>query len=354
MRNNEVLISVIVPIYNCELYVERCLKSILDLNDLRIEVIVIDDGSTDSSLEIIEKFISNYSNLIVIRQKNLGVSEARNKGLDIAKGKFITFMDSDDYLEENYIETIIKIENRYYPDLLNFGFISEVQDKFGNVISSDIINFKEKLYPSKEKLKEDLIELWDKHMLYNIWNKIYLNDIIQKHNIRFSKNFGEDMRFNIEYLSHSNIFYNSDKCFYHYINERNGSITANYNENLLKIRIEEYYYFNNYFKDNGYQLEEYIEFSSRRFIERAVGYMENVCSSNDLSRKCKLKIIKDTMNNDVVRETLKYAKPKSKKMRIILIPIKYQRVLNTYILVRFIGFVRKKRPSLFNKLKNKR
>ena len=191
-------------------------------------------------------------------------------------------------------------------------------------------------------------------MLYNIWNKIYLNDIIQKHNIRFSKNFGEDMRFNIEYLSHSNIFYNSDKCFYHYINERNGSITANYNENLLKIRIEEYYYFNNYFKDNGYQLEEYIEFSSRRFIERAVGYMENVCSSNDLSRKCKLKIIKDTMNNDVVRETLKYAKPKSKKMRIILIPIKYQRVLNTYILVRFIGFVRKKRPSLFNKLKNKR
>lgn len=102
------LVSIIIPVYNVEEYIEECLNSVVNQTYKNLQVIVIDDGSTDRSACICEKFGKTDSRIEIISQENMGVSAARNKGMSLAKGEFITFIDSDDYVDNDYIETLLK------------------------------------------------------------------------------------------------------------------------------------------------------------------------------------------------------------------------------------------------------
>lgn len=355
MKKETVALSIIIPIYNCEKYLKKCVKSVLQQEPNKCEIILINDGSTDNSLKICNQLEKEYSNIRVYSQTNSGVSAARNLGLTHANGKYVTFMDSDDYIGSGYFAEFQKLINAETYDLINFGFFSEVEDKRGNIISQDKINFSKKKYNSINELRKDLVKLWDAHMLYNVWNKIYLKSIIDKNYIRFpKKNFGEDMEFNALYLSKINRLYNSEKCYYHYIKERQGSLTQKYNKNLFEIRKREYYFFNNYFEKNNIRYQDYIEFSSRRFIERVVGCIENTCSSKEINLLIKMKITKKIVSDPLTRDTVKIARPKSKKMKILLIPIKMRCSFASFIMGNIIGMIRHNSPSLFNKLKNRR
>lgn len=346
------LFSIVIPVYNCEKYLNKCIDSVLNQTFENFEVLLIDDGSTDRSRKICDEYLKKDKRIKVIHQKNSGVSSARNVGIDMAKGKYLSFLDSDDYVDEYWLETSIKYLNNYDIELLNYGFISEVSNDEKNDMTE--VYTVEKYYSSKEMIKEDLVYLWDKHMLYNIWNKIYLTEIIRKNDLKFPNyNFAEDMYFNMEYLKHVNKFCNSSACFYHYIKERKESLTQKFNEKLFEIRVKEFYEFNEYFENNGFLREEYIEFSSRRFIERVLGCVENVCACN-MKRQNKKGKIKMMINNKTVRYTLKKAKPHSIKVRVMLVPLRLKNVTLTCFMGEIISFIRKSNPSLFNSLKNRR
>lgn len=107
MHEND-LISIIVPVYNTQDYLDKCLTSIINQTYKNIEIIIIDDGSTDNSKEIIEKYMNNDNRILYYYQKNSGVGIARNKGIDLSRGNYITFIDSDDYINEKYIEKMYK------------------------------------------------------------------------------------------------------------------------------------------------------------------------------------------------------------------------------------------------------
>lgn len=346
------LFSIIIPIYNCEKYLDRMLTSILNQTYQIFEIILIDDGSTDNSSVICDRYSKKFSNIFTIHKKNEGVSKARNEGINKSSGKYICFFDCDDYIDNGYLEYANNIFNNNNIELLISGFYSEIETKKGN--SFDEIKSIEKCYNNKKELKKDLVFLWDKHMLYNVWNKVYLSKIIKENNIRFPNyDFGEDMYFNQEYLSKINKLYNSDKCFYHYIKERDNSLTSKYNKDLFNIRVREYYDFNNYFKKEGIAYKDYIEFSSRRFIERVIGCIENICGSSN-PRKIKKQNIKSIINNKLIDETIKNAKLKSIKMKILIIPLKIKSTELLYLMGTTIRKIRKLNPALFNKLKNKR
>ena len=99
-------LSIIVPIYNVEKYLPRCIESILNQTFKDFELILVNDGSTDSSYEILKEYENKYDNFRVINQKNGGLSAAKNAGIKIAKGEYIAFLDSDDYLDKNFLETL--------------------------------------------------------------------------------------------------------------------------------------------------------------------------------------------------------------------------------------------------------
>lgn len=354
-KSDNINLSIIIPVYNCAIFLPRCLNSILNQSYSDYEIILVDDGAKDDSGKICDEFAQKDSRIKVIHKKNEGVSEARNDGLSKAKGKYICFLDSDDYVSDGYFEEVFKILEKYNDvELINFGFYSDVDDMNFNNLSSDIINYKEIYYCNKDEIGKDFVNLWDNTMLYNIWNKIYLKKIIDANNIRFPNYFwGEDVKFNRMYLDCIRNMYNSEKCFYHYIREREGAVTKKYKPEIFDIRRQEFREFNEYFEAWGISKDDYYEYSCRRFIERLLGCIENVYCS-DMKFLSRYKAIKTLIKDPITKESLKYAKPKSSKVKIMLIPVRLNLVLMTMLMGRMFNIVKTKFPSLFNKLKNRR
>lgn len=347
--------SVIIPVYNCEPYIKKCLNSILNQEYSSYELIIIDDGSNDNSQNIVDDYKRKYKNIKVLHKQNGGVSAARNDGIELASGKYITFVDCDDYVVEDYFLKLHSIvEQHPNLDLYNFGFFSDIEDVNGNILSQDKINYKNSLYSSRREIKNNLVELYDNTMLYNPVNKIYVRDIIAKYNIRFPDyNWGEDIEFNRNYLLKIKSMYNSNVCLYHYIREREYSITKKYKEDLFQIRKKEFFEFNDYFDVWNIKKMDYYEFSCRRYVERVIGCVENeFCAKK--SFRIRYKNIKAMLNDKLTIEAIKNMTPKSKKVKLMIIPMKYKLILPTFMMGSSIHFIKDMNPSLFNKLKNKR
>lgn len=189
-------ISIIIPLYNKQKTIEKCLSSIQNQSFKKFEVLVIDDGSTDNSGIIAKRFCDTDTRFLFFTQKNMGVSAARNLGLINARGKYVFFIDADDYIDSNYIEKYYKY-NQF--DLVMGGY--------------ELIKNKHILEIIKPKNQVISIKNWDvffnEEMLCFIvmpWAKMYNLDIIKKNNIFFDNNtdYGEDTIFVFEYLKHLN------------------------------------------------------------------------------------------------------------------------------------------------------
>lgn len=172
-------VSIVVPVYNVEQYLKRCLNSLAKQTLDDIEIILINDGSTDGSLEICEEYASTRDNWIVISKANEGQGIARNVGIKIANGEFIIFVDSDDWIEETLCEDAVSTMLKTGVDFANFGldFIN-TQGRTSKKIS----RFPSRQYHGNEIFQSALL---DKHILSVSWNKIYKRSLLQDNNIFF-------------------------------------------------------------------------------------------------------------------------------------------------------------------------
>ena len=177
-------ISIIVPVYNAEKYLSRCLDSILDNSYNNIEIIIINDGSTDNSQNIINKYKKKYPQYIIAEeQENKGPAETRNSALKIASGEYIMFIDSDDYIEKDYLENYVKYLKDDNYDVIFGGYLKTTDDKVLYEIS----------------LKD---EYWSKYMIMGPYSKLYKKSLLLKNNISFLKvNIGEDIYFNLQVVA---------------------------------------------------------------------------------------------------------------------------------------------------------
>lgn len=184
-------ISFIVPVYNVEQYLESCVKSILSQSDNDWELILIDDGSTDMSGAHCDKFASKHTKIKVIHQSNNGVSHARNVGLDKAHGKWVWFVDSDDYIVENAVSRLKEISSHYHSDTIFFGYFDDREGKrsLGNLSSNKNTFFLNK--------KDFLIQ----NFSYSNWAMVFSREVISD-NLRFSNelSYAEDLEFQYKYL----------------------------------------------------------------------------------------------------------------------------------------------------------
>lgn len=203
-------ISVIMPVYNGEKHIEQTLLSVINqtlIND--IELIIINDGSTDNSLSILEEYKKKYSDTIVlINKENTGVSDSRNIGIKTAKGQYITFIDSDDIYEINYVEKLYNTIQKGY-DLVSCNYTNFEANN--NTISINSKFETEDIGIYYENLSK-------KYLFNQLWNKIYKSDIIRKNNILFDvkKSIAEDWEFNIKYLSKCKKMMHINDVLYNY------------------------------------------------------------------------------------------------------------------------------------------
>ncbi len=240
MLNNstDIYLSLIIPFYNSDKTLEKCVNSVLEQNDSRLEIILINDGSTDKSKKICNKLIKKYRNIYILEQKkNLGVSSSRNKGIKKAKGRFLIFLDSDDYLLAGSIRKIIKvIENNITTDLIIFKkFIAYSMQKtfiMHNIIKPKIKN------NDVDKLFKELYNA--KNIYGNIFNYIINRDFLFNKKIFFlpKVNFAEDQEFILKTLSYCTKFYFLDQSFYCYCSgSGNLSSSMTYNSGLSCLKV---------------------------------------------------------------------------------------------------------------------
>ena len=198
MRQTE--LSIIIPVYNAEKYIGRCIQSILDSTEERFEVIVINDGSNDASLQICQGLASRDPRLQVYSKQNGGVSSARNAGLDKASGRYITFCDADDYYEEGAITQLIDTIASSDYDLLFFQFYLRPQNSPKKLYSAPGLTQTQQVKVTY--LKDNFWSLLNNGMINSSWNRVFERERIEKLQLRFRTDMtiSEDGLFNVGYL----------------------------------------------------------------------------------------------------------------------------------------------------------
>lgn len=216
---HEDLVSVIVPVYNVENYLRECLDSIVAQTYLNIEVILIDDGSKDSSGKICDEYADKDNRVKVIHKENGGVSAARNTGLDIAKGDWISYVDSDDYIESTMIETLICLAKGHDVELAMCSFkdISECD----NVLQENDI----RIFSKDELIYNYVVRNADYCITEGIWDRIYKRELVE--GLRFKNDrINEDILYTMEvFIRTHKAVYTSAKL-YNYRAGREGNITG--------------------------------------------------------------------------------------------------------------------------------
>ncbi len=253
-------VSVIVPVYNGEKYIEKCLHSLINQTLKDIEIIVIDDGSKDNTNKILQKYKEKIK---IIKQKNLGVATARNKGLEIAIGEYIYFVDSDDWIEKDTLEKLYSkaIDNNYDCVMCNFWYIND-NKKWPGVVTNkkDILNINDK--------KDYMIKMFPV-----IWNKIYKKEKILKFKFKNGV-WAEDVEYLYRIISNiDNIGIVEDKLYYYY--QRESSESRLYDKRVYDYinnfnGIIEFYKKNNLYDEYKLELEYcYVRYLYATFIKRA-------------------------------------------------------------------------------------
>lgn len=213
---NEYKVSIVIPVYNAEEYLRRCLDSIINQSYKNIEVIALNDGSNDSSWDILLEYKDKYPTLIFpVNQKNMGVSRTRNKGIKIASGDYLMLLDNDDYLDLDYVEKFVTIILESDADLVIGGY--RRPDKSGKIV--ELVTLDQGAY--------------SKYKIVAAWAKIYRLDYIKKNKIEFLvSNIGEDIHFTIQAVSLTNKLIITDYVGYNWFyNEDSVSNTAHKNMN---------------------------------------------------------------------------------------------------------------------------
>lgn len=229
------MVSIIVPAYNCIKSLEYCAHSIQQQTYTDFELILVDDGSIDGSGKLCDKFAAADSRIKVIHKPNGGVSSARNVGIDAATGEYITFCDSDDYLEPDYIETLLKTA-KSNPDCGHiwccFQTVSGYQKENATSNYSSV-------KPILHYTLQDYMNLHEMWLDAEPWNKLYRTDIVQTAKVRFPEDLslGEDWLFNLAYVdaSANEKIVVVTKPLYNYMRGNDESLDSKYRKDLLDI-----------------------------------------------------------------------------------------------------------------------
>lgn len=254
-------ISIIVPVYNTELYLENCINSILNQTYENLEIILVNDGSKDKSGLICDKYAKIDNRIIVIHKENGGVSSARNVGINLSTGDYIVFIDSDDWVECNMIKTLVKIIEKNDYDVIMFGaYIEDLEHQ-----RVDEFRVKTEDYKDKNEIMSIIPELIREEKINSLWTKIYKASIIQEKNIRFNEelSIAEDGLFNYEIFKHIKSFCTINNLLYHYMIRNVISLTKRYNPSKYEMLlfVNDYLHSNinkGFFNSNVLSAAQYI------------------------------------------------------------------------------------------------
>lgn len=241
------LVSIIIPVYNVENYLDRAINSIKAQKYQNYEVLMVDDGSTDNSLSILEEYAATDQRVRVFTKRNGGAGSARNLGLDNANGKYIYFMDPDDEILPELLSDNVSLIERYQSDLIMFDLISNKLD--GKTMRHHIPD--KILYLSGKQFRSQITNFFKPFSFYSPVNKLYLTDKIQSNGIRFNDySVSEDAIFNMEYCRCIDSVVLNPNYYYVYW-ERENSLTHDFSKRCIINQFKVYKQFKDFLVECG-------------------------------------------------------------------------------------------------------
>ena len=344
-------ISVIVPVYNVEKYLEKCVNSILNQTFKDFELILIDDCSPDNSGRMCDEFNDERIKVIHLK-KNEGISNVRNTGLQATKGEYIFFVDSDDFIGADTLKEVVEIIDENNSDIVIFGY-KKILEIDGAIKSEQDVSYKDCNLKSKKEIADVVLDLKKLTLIDAACNKFYKASVIKNNNLKYP--YGEiyeDTEFNLQILSYINSMTVINKCYYNYMQrESSGSITKSYNPKkivYLKKRCET---LNNYLKSQNLFNGENEKICNYFYLKYIFSCFIDLSFPNcSLSKKEKIAFINSEINDDSYLNVINNVSADGKIDKIIIKIAKTKNKNIIYFFSKLMYIVKFKMQKLFAKI----
>ena len=307
----DTLVSVIIPTYNCEQEVSKCIYSVMNQTYKNVEIIVIDDCSSDNTVinvNTIKEQNAKRDIKVFLNEHNMGVSHSRNVGLKNATGKYIMFLDGDDYIEEDTIERTINFAVSNNLDIVKFNFVKDI---YGISLQNDAVFLDNQIF-FKEDFKCIYLKMIEGYSFSSCCFQLIKKELTD--NLQFNENltYGEDLLFCLELYSRAISFGYNSNCFYHYV-IKNNSITREINvDKKVKILMDSICVYSKYYEYlDRWHMQEYKTMFDRRYKNEINSCLNQIiiCGKYSQYKKICLSINKkDELKNSGIYIKCSYAK----------------------------------------------
>jgi len=304
--HTKTLISVIIPVYNTSKYLRKCLNSVINQTIQEIEIIIVNDGSTDNSLSICKEYSVLDNRVIIIDKENAGLEKARKTGIEKAKGIYVAHLDSDDWLSKKGLESLYKEAIKFDADIV-VGKFKRVFDRFGlikkpslidDVLSNKIIlqgEFRADFYKNFFGINIFPVSMWGRLYKKSFIDSIYITEL--------GYNLGEDLNYNIQVFPEAKKIFFSNEYVYFY---RYGGMTSRYNEKIIIAALKMFELKKRMITKYDYLgIKKYIFFELKNFLKT---YIEMLIVYKPFSKEKSFEIIKNLINNKNFTETINFYK----------------------------------------------
>lgn len=323
------MISVIVPVYNAQRVLERCISSIVNQTYRNLQIILVNDGSTDNSGKICQKYKAD-SRIVVINKKNGGASSARNEGLKAATGEFLMFVDADDYIEAKMIELLAKAQKKQNAEVVFCGYCKHIKGK------KIVVDLWED--PGFELLKNSsgLGRLYQKMLLNSPCVKLVKRSLI-RNGFHEGISIGEDILFNLDYMKQVRTAACINYIGYHYVINTKGGLHLGINNEDVAVYKEIHRKTRAFFSIAGHQ--SLLDEADQRLLVNCYGFLEAVFRNEKSSEKRRQGIRLITMDQEILDVMKRIPKADGRRLELVkqLLRKKKQRAVYVYFSVNHYG-----------------
>lgn len=346
------MVSIIVPVYNAQKYLGRCIESILAQMHEAFELILVNDGSKDNSLTICNEYAEKDARIKVIDKQNEGAGMARNAGLEVATGEYVFFIDADDWIAPEMLEQLLQLLISFDAEVSICNYFIDQEDGSNSFTSP---------MPIEENplITDDIpscIGMLDQERKFPyLWNRIYKREIIEQNAIRFEKQFvtGQDLDFNLKYFKYVKKCVITNEPYYHYIKDGVDSLCARYKAGLYGIvtelsrRRKELYSALNMLEDTQY----------RKIYEKTYVDYIRTCIPNmfrkkaQLTRKERLLLLKEVFADKDLKQYIKEYEAKDGIEKIFKILVKAGSARLALMAYTFLFWIRNEHSGVYRKMR---
>lgn len=346
-------ISVIMPVYNCQNDVKKAIQSIQAQTLNEWELIVIDDCSSDNTCEVVEAYATDDSRIMLLKkEKNNGPGASKNMGIEKAKGKYITFCDGDDWIDEN---AFLELSNnkQFDEDAIMAGYYRDIYESNGKLkLSQSVLMDNMQITEHKELIR--VIPQIDRRRGFSFaWNKLYKAEVIKENGIGFSdKQFGEDYDFNIVFFQKARSLRVLNKAFYHYVKKNTESLTEKYVPDFFGINKDRFEKMKVLMEQNDLYQEEIKATILSAYVKHVMAAITRLYDKRaKLSDWQRRRLVKEMLEVELSKEAILYAKPKGRNEIICNVIFKMQNITLLLLFGKVLWFMQTTGKTVLERMK---